>query len=68
MLLKMRHFLKGIIRTIIFDDVWNLPTINKQIMMENLSDYNTLNFTKEELLNFLADIERNLFLQSRLIY
>ncbi|HUT82628.1 MAG TPA: F390 synthetase-related protein [Candidatus Bathyarchaeia archaeon] len=40
------------------DDIWNLPIITKQLMMENFSDYNTLGFTMEELLDFTTRIER----------
>ena len=39
-------------------DVWNLPTTTKKKMMENLTDYNTLGFQKEELINFCLRIER----------
>lgn len=40
-------------------DVWNLPITNKKLMMENLSDYNTLKFNKEDLIQFCLDIEKN---------
>ncbi|NHJ31738.1 MAG: hypothetical protein FK732_02640, partial [Asgard group archaeon] len=39
-------------------DVWNLPTVNKKIMMDNLTNYNTANFSKDELMEFLVRIER----------
>ncbi|MHA1203868.1 MAG: F390 synthetase-related protein [Candidatus Heimdallarchaeaceae archaeon] len=41
------------------NDVFNLPTVNKHIMMENLSEYNTVGFTKEELINFCLEVERS---------
>ena len=31
------------------NDVWKLPVTNKKLMMQNLSDYNTVGFDKEEL-------------------
>lgn len=40
------------------DDVWNLPVTNKKIMMDNLSDYNTLGLNKEELIAFTTRIEQ----------
>ena len=39
-------------------DVWSLPTTNKKLMMENLSDYNTLGFTKHDMINFCLEIEK----------
>ena len=35
---------------------WYLPTVNKKIMMDNLTDYNTVGLTKEELVSFLDKI------------
>jgi len=40
------------------DDFFNLPTTNKQTMMNNLTTYNTLGLKKEELVNFALDIEK----------
>ena len=40
------------------NDVWNLPIVNKKIMMDNLTDYNTVGLTKEDLVNFLDKIEQ----------
>ncbi|MBN1683704.1 hypothetical protein JW865_09155 [Candidatus Bathyarchaeota archaeon] len=45
-------------RKLDLDDIWNLPVITKQLMMENFSDYNTLGFKKEELLDFTSKIEK----------
>jgi len=39
-------------------NVWNLPITNKKLMMENLSDYNTLGFDKNDLINFCLEVER----------
>lgn len=39
------------------NDVWNLPTVNKKIMMDNLTDYNTEGLKKQELLDFCLRIE-----------
>ena len=38
-------------------DVWNLPTVNKNLMMENLTEYNTVDLKKQELLDFCLKIE-----------
>jgi len=40
------------------DDIASLPTINKKIMMDNLTDYNTVGLNKEELINFCLETER----------
>ncbi len=39
-------------------DVWSLPITNKKLMMENLSDYNTLGFNKHDMINFCLEIEK----------
>jgi putative adenylate-forming enzyme len=38
--------------------VWSLPTVNKRAMMENLTEYNTVGLTREEILAFCAHVER----------
>jgi putative adenylate-forming enzyme len=40
------------------NDVWTLPITNKKLMMENLSDYNTLGFKKQDLIDFCLEIEK----------
>lgn len=35
-----------------------VPTVNKKIMMENLTSYNTLGLTREEILEFCGEVER----------
>jgi len=39
-------------------DVWNLPLVNKKIMMENLTEYNTLGFKKKNLIDFCLEVEK----------
>jgi putative adenylate-forming enzyme len=39
------------------DDVWSLPTTNKKMMMDNLSEYNTLGLNKEKLIRFCVEVE-----------
>ncbi len=39
------------------NEVWNLPTINKQIMMDNLTGYNTVGLKKQDLVDFCLKIE-----------
>jgi putative adenylate-forming enzyme len=39
--------------------VWLLPPVNKRIMMDNLTGYNTVGLTKEEILNFCLEIEKS---------
>jgi len=40
------------------NDVWNLPMTNKKILMENLTEWNTVGLTKEEILDFCLDVEK----------
>ncbi len=40
-----------------WDDFYKLPIINKKIMMDNLTEINTINVTKEELLKYALDNE-----------
>jgi putative adenylate-forming enzyme len=39
-------------------DFFGLPTVNKTLMMENLSEYNTLGFKKEDLIDFALEVEK----------
>lgn len=50
-------FFKQYYRNCDLEDVWNLPTVDKKIMMDNLSDYNTVGLKKEELVDFCLRIE-----------
>lgn len=36
-----------------------LPTVNKRIMMDNLTHYNTVGLTKEEILAFCLEVEKS---------
>jgi putative adenylate-forming enzyme len=45
--------------------VSNLPTVNKSLMMEHLSDYNTVGFKKEEMIDFCDKIEKSKQYNSR---
>lgn len=40
------------------NDVWNLPTVNKSVMMDNLTDYNTEGLIKQQLVDFCLRIEK----------
>jgi len=40
------------------NDFFHLPITNKKIMMENLSDYNTLGLNKKQLIDFALEIEK----------
>ena len=50
-----RNFYKGYN----LEDFELLPTLTKNIMMENLTDYNTLGLTKEKILDFCLEIEKS---------
>jgi len=47
------------------NDVWNLPTVNKTIMMDNLSDYNYEGLKRQELLDFCLRIEETQSYEAR---
>ncbi len=51
-------FFKAYYKNRDLSDVWNLPTVNKKIMMESFTEYTTLGFEKEELLDFCLRIEK----------
>lgn len=41
------------------NNIWSLPTVNKKIMMENLTDYNTVGLSKEEIVRFCLEVEES---------
>lgn len=47
------------------DDFFALPTVDKNLMMENLSTYNTLGFKKDDLIRFALQVEENRDFSSR---
>jgi putative adenylate-forming enzyme len=44
----------------------SLPAVNKKIMMDNLTDYNTVGLTKDEILNFCLEVEKTRNFSKRL--
>jgi putative adenylate-forming enzyme len=44
----------------------SLPLVNKKIMMDNLTDYNTAGLTKEQIINFCLEVEKNRDFSKRL--
>lgn len=52
-------FFKDYYKDYDLQDVWNLPTVNKKIMMDNFSTYNTLGFDKNDLLRFSLEVEKS---------
>jgi putative adenylate-forming enzyme len=48
------------------NDFLLLPTVNKKIMMDNLTDYNTVGLTKDEILNFCLEVEKTRDFSKRL--
>lgn len=55
---RRSRFFADLYRGCNLDDVWRLPTTNKKMMMEHLGEYNTLGFTREELIRFCLEAER----------
>ena len=54
---KKSQFFKNYYESYNLDDVWNLPTVNKQIMMDNLTEYNTVGLNKQDLVEFCLKME-----------
>ena len=48
------------------NDLLSLPTINKKIMMANLTDYNTVGLTNDKILDFCLEIEKTRDFSKRL--
>lgn len=48
------------------DDVWRLPTVNKELMMDNLSECNTVGLTKKEIMEFCLRVEETRDFSARL--
>jgi len=44
----------------------SLPTVNKKMMMDNLTDYNTVGLTKDEIIKFCLEIEKTRDFSKRL--
>lgn len=44
----------------------SLPTVNKKTMMDNLTDYNTVGLTKDEILSFCLEVEETRNFSKRL--
>ena len=44
----------------------SLPTVNKKMMMENLTEYNTVGLTEKEILDFCLEIEKTRDFSKRL--
>ncbi len=40
------------------EDFHSLPFVNKKIMMDNLTDYNTVGLSRQEVLDFCLEVER----------
>ncbi|MHA1778916.1 MAG: F390 synthetase-related protein [Candidatus Heimdallarchaeaceae archaeon] len=51
-------FFKDYYRDYDINDVFSLPTVNKRLMMNNFTQYNTVGFSKEELLKFCLEVEK----------
>jgi len=47
------------------DNFFTLPSVDKNLMMDNLSTYNTLHLDKDELIRFALNIEENRDFSSR---
>lgn len=63
-----RHspFFRNLYKNHDLNDFESLPIISKNIMMENLTDYNTLGFKKEEVIEFCLEIEKSRDFNKRL--
>ena len=51
----------------VLEDFFSLPRVNKKVMMENLTDYNTVGLTREEVMAFCLEVERTRDFTKRLL-
>ncbi len=51
-------FFKKYYRGYDINDVWNLPTTNKKMLMDNLTEWNTVGLTKKEIVDFCLEVEK----------
>jgi putative adenylate-forming enzyme len=56
---KNSKYYRNLYRGRDLNDVWSLPTTNKKVMMENLTDFNTAGLTKKEILDFCLEVEKS---------
>jgi putative adenylate-forming enzyme len=63
---KYSEYYRKLFKNHDLNDVWSLPTTNKKVMMENLTEFNTVNLTKKEILNFCLDVEKSRDFSKRL--
>lgn len=63
--IKNSKFFREYYKECNIQDVWNFPTLNKKIMMDNLTDYNTLGLKKEDLTEFVLNVEKTRDFSSR---
>ncbi len=64
--MKHSSFFKKKFKKFNIKDFTSLPTTNKKEMMENLTEYNTVGLTKEEILDFALEIEETRDFNKRL--
>jgi putative adenylate-forming enzyme len=56
---KNSKFFRSYYKDFDFGSFSSLPTINKRIMMQNLSDYNTVGLKKEQIIDFCLEVEKS---------
>lgn len=56
---KLSRFFRNLYRDLDLSIAANLPTVNKKIMMENLTDYNTVGLTRKEIIDFCLEVEKS---------
>lgn len=63
---KYSEYYRKLFKNHDLNDVWSLPKTNKKVMMENLTEFNTVNLTKKEILKFCLEVEKNRDFSKRL--
>ncbi|MBT7466211.1 MAG: AMP-binding protein, partial [Bacteroidetes bacterium] len=54
---KKSKFFKSHYKSFDLDDLFRLPLVNKSLMMDNLTDYNTVSLTHDEVMAFCLEVE-----------
>jgi putative adenylate-forming enzyme len=56
---KHSRFFRNLYCGLDLENAANLPTVNKKIMMDNLTDYNTVGLTRKEIIDFCLEVEKS---------
>ncbi len=56
---KHSRFFRILYKGLDLSNLASLPTVSKKIMMDNLTDYNTVGLTRKEIIDFCLEVEKS---------